>query len=84
VLPYSPQGVVREYENYDGNAFLGDDSTTSIIGHKKVKFQLKNGRIRTLLGVFHILEMDRNLISISKMNDASVHTVFEKITYKMI
>jgi hypothetical protein len=38
-----------EYEKYDGgDVFLGDDSTTKIMGHGKVKLLLKYGRIRTL------------------------------------
>jgi hypothetical protein len=39
-----------EYERYDGgNVFLGDDSTTRIIGRGKFKLRLIDGRIRTLL-----------------------------------
>jgi hypothetical protein len=45
-----------EYERYDGgNFFLGDDSTTKIIGRGRVKLRLIYGRIRTLPGVIHIL-----------------------------
>jgi hypothetical protein len=74
-----------EYEKYNGgDVFLGDDSTTKIIGHGRVKLLLKDGRIRTLLGVFHIPKLARNLISISKMSDAGVHTIFEKETCKMV
>jgi hypothetical protein len=44
-----------EYERYGGgNVFLGDDSTTIIIGQGKFKFKLIYGRIRTLPGVIHI------------------------------
>jgi hypothetical protein len=51
----SPQGVVYEYEKYNGgDVFLGDESTTKITGCGKVKLQLKDGRIRTLPGVLHI------------------------------
>jgi hypothetical protein len=40
-----------EYEKYDGgDVFLGDDSTTKIMGRGRVKLLLKYGRIRTLLG----------------------------------
>jgi hypothetical protein len=42
-----------------------------------------DGRIRTLPGVLHILGLARNLISISKMDDAGVKTMFEKGTYKI-
>ena len=46
--------------------------------------KLQGGRIRTLLGVLHIPALARNLISVSKMDDAGVKIVFEKDTYKML
>eukprot|EP00253_Pinus_taeda_P013152 PITA_13152 len=45
---------------------------------------LQGGRVRTLLGVLHIPALARNLISVSKLDDAGVKTVFEKDTYKMV
>jgi hypothetical protein len=66
-----------EYEMYDGgNGFLGDDSTTRIIGRGKVKLRLIDGRIRKILGVLHILGWARNLMYVSKMNDAGVKSIF--------
>jgi hypothetical protein len=45
-----------EYEKYDcGDVFLGDDSTTKIMGRGRVKLLLKYGRNRTLPRVLHIL-----------------------------
>ena len=74
-----------EYEKYDGgDVFLGDDRKDRIIGRGKVKLKLQGGRIRTILGVLHIPALARNLISVSKMDDACVKTVFEKDTYKMV
>ena len=67
-----------EYERYNGDIFLGDDSTTKIIGHGRVKLLLKDGRIKTLPSVLHIPYLARNLIYVRKMSDASVHTIFEK------
>ena len=56
-----------EYERYDGgNVFLGDDSTTRIIGRGKVKLRLIDGRIRTLPGVMHIPVLARKLIYVRK------------------
>jgi hypothetical protein len=46
--------------------------------------RLIDGRIRTLLGVLHIPRLARNLISVSKMDDAGVKTIFEKETCKMV
>ena len=46
--------------------------------------RLINGRIRTLSGVLHIPGMAINLISISKMEDAGVKTIFEKGTCRMV
>jgi hypothetical protein len=74
-----------EYEKYDGgDVFLGDDSTAKILGRGRVKLMLKDGRIRTLPGVLHIPKLARSLISISKLDDAGVKTVFEKNTCKMV
>jgi hypothetical protein len=74
-----------EYEKYNsGDVFLGDDSTTKILGHGRVKFLLKDGRIRTLPGVLHIPKLARSLIYVSKMDDAGVDTVFGKNTCKMV
>jgi hypothetical protein len=74
-----------EYEKYDGgNVFLGNDSTTRIIGKGRVKLRLVDGRIRTLPGVLHIPGMARNLIYVRKMEDAGVNFFFEKGTCRMV
>jgi hypothetical protein len=74
-----------EYEKYDGgNVFLGNDSTTRIIGRGRVKLRLIDGRIRTLHGVLHVQGMARNLISVRKMEDARLITIFEKGTCRMV
>ena len=74
-----------EYEKYDGNdVFLGDDRKVRIVRHGKFKLKLQGGRIRTLLGVLHIPALARNLISVSKIDDAGVNIVFEKDACKMV
>jgi hypothetical protein len=74
-----------EYEKYDGgDVFLGDDSTAKIMGRGRVKLLLKDGRIRTLPGVLHIPKLARSLISVSKLDDAGVDTIFGKNTCKMV
>jgi hypothetical protein len=74
-----------EYEKYEGgDVFLGDDSTTNIVGQVESDLMLKDGRSRTLPGVLHILGLERNIISVSKMSDAGVHTIFEKDSCKMV
>eukprot|EP00253_Pinus_taeda_P022071 PITA_22071 len=74
-----------EYEKYDGgDVFLGDDRKARIIGRGKVKLKLQVGRVRTLPGVFHIPALAKNLISVSKLDDVGVKTVFEKDTCKMV
>eukprot|EP00253_Pinus_taeda_P009475 PITA_09475 len=70
-----------KYEKYDGgDFFLGDDRKVRIVGHGKVNLKLQGGRVRTLLGVLHIHALARNLISVSKLDDVGVKTVFEKDT----
>jgi hypothetical protein len=74
-----------EYEKYDGgDVFLGDDSTTKILGRGRVKLLLKDERIRTLLVILHIPKLARRLISVSKMEDVGVDTVYGKGTCKMV
>ena len=74
-----------EYDKYDGgDVFLGDDRKARIVGHGKFKLKLLGGRIRTLLGVLHILSLAKNWISVSKLDDASVKTMFGKYTCKMV
>jgi hypothetical protein len=74
-----------ESEKYDGgNVFLGNDSTTRIIGRGRIKLMLIYGRIRTLPGVLHIPGMDINLINVRKMEDVGVKTIFEKGTCRMV
>ena len=73
-----------KYEKYNGgDVFLGNDRKVRIIGRGKVKLNLQGGRGRTLPSVLHIPALARNLISVSKLGDASVKIVFEKDTYKM-
>eukprot|EP00253_Pinus_taeda_P028049 PITA_28049 len=74
-----------EYEKYDGgDVFLGDDKKARIVGRGKVKLKLQGGRVKTLLGVLHIPTLARNVIYVSKLDDAGVKTVFEKDTCKMV
>jgi hypothetical protein len=46
--------------------------------------RLIDGRIRPLPSVLHIPGLDRNLIYVSKMDDAGVKTIFEKETCRMV
>eukprot|EP00253_Pinus_taeda_P012795 PITA_12795 len=74
-----------EYEKFDGgNVFLGDDRKARIIGRGKVKLKFQDGRVRTFPNVLPIPALARNLISISKQDDADVKIVFEKDTHKMV
>jgi hypothetical protein len=74
-----------EYERYDGgNVFLGNDSTTRIIGRGRVKLRFIDGRIITMPSVLHIPGLARNLIFVTKMDNARVKTIFEKETYRMV
>jgi hypothetical protein len=74
-----------EYERYDGGDMsLQDDSSTKISRQGRVRLILQDGRKRTLLGVLHIMGLERNLIYVSNMSDVGVHTLFQKDLCKMI
>jgi hypothetical protein len=64
--------------------FLGDGLTTKIVGQGIICLLLQDGWSRTLPGVLHIPVLERNLISIKKMSDVSVHTLFYKDTCKIL
>ena len=63
---------------------MGDYKKAKINGRGKVKLKLQAGRVRTLPSVLHIPALARNLISVSKLDDAGVKIVFEKDTCKMV
>lgn len=74
-----------EYESYDGgDIFLGDDSSYKIIRHGRVKVRFRDGRVKNLPGVLHILGLARNLLSVSKMSDVGIQVIFNKESYKMV
>ena len=73
-----------EYKNYiPGEVFIGYESKTKIIGNRGVKIFLKYERITNLLGILHILYLEKTLKYVSKMGDASVYVVFERGTCEM-
>jgi hypothetical protein len=51
---------------------------------RKSSIGTEDGRSRTLLGVIHIPSLERNLIFVSKMSDAGVHTPFHKDSCNMV
>jgi hypothetical protein len=70
-----------EYGKYNGgDVFLIYDLISKIIGSGTITLFLNDVRIRTLLRVFHIPKLDRNMVSISKMSDVGVHIMFGKET----
>ena len=74
-----------EYEKYDGgDVFLGDDRKARIVGRGKVELKLQGGSVRALPVVKHIPTLARNLIFVSKLDDAGVKIMFEKDTCKMV
>jgi hypothetical protein len=74
-----------QYERYDGgDVFLGDESTTKIIGQGKVKLKLMDGRFRTLPSVLHIPGLNKIFIFVCKMDNAGVKKMFEKETCRMV
>jgi len=74
-----------EYEKYNSDdVFLGDDSMAKIMGRGRVNLLLKDGRMRTLPKFFHIPDLSRSSIYVSKLDDAGVDTLLENGTCKMV
>ena len=67
-----------------GDVLLGDDSPTKIVAQGKVWLILKDGRRGTIMGMLNIPSLARNVIYVSRMSDAGVHTLLEKDTWKMV
>ena len=61
------------YEKYDGGmVYLGDDSHFSIVGCGRFLIIFLDGKVKGINGVFHILGLARNLLSISILHDVGV------------
>ena len=71
-----------EYERYNGNVFMGDDSPKKITWRGRVKLLLNDGRTKTLPDEFHIPSMARNLIFVNKMANAVLKLYLKKIYAK--
>ena len=66
-----------EYGKYKGGGvFIEYDSILKTIGRGNVKMLLKDGWVRTLLGILHILDLSKNLIYVGTIGDVGVHTAF--------
>jgi len=59
-------------EPYQGGTMrMGDDTMLDIIDRKNVKLKMKNGTIKNLQDMIHILGLTRILISVGTMANAS-------------
>jgi hypothetical protein len=61
------------YEKYDGGmVYLGDGSPLSIVGCGRVLIKFPDGRVKRMIGVFHILGLEQNIISVHILNYVGV------------
>lgn len=61
------------YEVYNGaKVFLVSDSILKTIRRGRVRIQFPNDRVKGIDGVLYIPGLARNLLSVSKLNDARV------------
>ena len=73
------------YEKYDGGIiYLGDDFPFNIVGHDRFLIKFPNWRVKGINEVLHILSLEQNLISVSKLNDVGVQVVFSDKGCKMV
>jgi hypothetical protein len=73
ILYDSSQWVVWCIWKYNkGDILLGDNLISKIMGCGQVNLLLKDERIKILHRVLHILDLNRNLIYVSKMSDACI------------
>jgi hypothetical protein len=65
------------YDKHDGGmAYLGDDSPLNIVFGGRVLIIFPDRRVKWIDGVFIILGMEQNLLTISTLNDAGVQAGF--------
>jgi hypothetical protein len=57
------------YEPSDGGVFLENDHLCKIAGVGTVRIKMHDGIIRTLMGVRHIPDLTKNLISLGSLED---------------
>lgn len=61
-------------DKYDGGmVYLGDCFPLRIVLDCRVLIIFPNGRMNGIIGLFHILGLAQNLLSIQKINDVAVH-----------
>ena len=72
-----------EYERYNGNVFLGDDSPKKITGRGRVKLFLKDGRTKTILSVLHISDLAKTSYMSSKWSMQVLKLYLKKIDAKL-
>ena len=73
-----------EYERYNVNVFLGDDSPKKFTGRGIVKLLSNDRWIKTIPGVLHIPGPAKNLIYVNTMANVGVQTILEKHSCKMV
>jgi GAG-pre-integrase domain/Integrase core domain len=57
------------YESYDGGVLLGNDYLCKIVDVGTIRIKMHDGIIRTLMGVRHIPDLTKNLISLGSLED---------------
>lgn len=59
----------KNYEIYDGRVVvIGNDASCKVIGRSTIKLKMLNGIIRESTDVRHILNLKRNMISLSMLD----------------
>jgi hypothetical protein len=72
----SHQHYFSMYVKYDGGmVYLSDEFPLRIVCFNRVLIRFPHGRVKGINGVFHILGLAWNLLSIRKLNDVSVKIV---------
>lgn len=59
------------------NVYMGNSSTSTIMGKGTVQFSLSSGKILTLRDTYHIPRMGKNLVSINRLDENVFKVTFE-------
>ena len=74
----SKRELFTTFKSLDGEkVFLGNSTSFKIEGEGKVLLKMKSGKELTLKNVLYVLEICKNLVSGSLLNNHGFHMVFE-------
>ena len=77
VTPHKNMFKTYEVINGDKAVFMGNSSTSSVMGKGTIQLPLTSGKVLTLKDVHHIPGLRKSLVSVKKLDDHGFRVVFD-------